>query len=403
MNTALIDDLEELVKFRILGLLIALTVAGAIIGGIFVLSMLPGLPDSATIRDISLKVPLRVYSSEGLLIAEFGDERRKPAAIEYTPLDLRQAVLASEDDGFYQHPGIDIRGIMRAALSNFQAGGSLQGASTITMQVARNYFLTPEKTYVRKLREILLALRIERTLTKDEILELYINKIFLGHRAYGFGAAAEVYYGKELEELTLAEQAMLAGLPKAPSRDNPLTNPERAIQRRNYVLGRMQELDWISGEEFDFAVSSPLSAEPHRTPVDAEAPYVAEMVRAELVEKYGDSVYWEGMNVYTTIVARSQKAAHSALRTGLMNYDRKHGFRGPVGVVNPDQLAEPEIMLEVLGEVPSSGELLPAIVLETGEQEALVMLKDGNLEPIAWEGMSLGPQTSGFRSPGRPA
>jgi penicillin-binding protein 1A len=375
-------------KFRIFGFILALTIAGAVIGGVFVLSLLPGLPDSATIRDISLKVPLRVYSSEGLLIAEFGDERRKPVAIEDTPQALRQAVLASEDDGFYRHPGIDISGIIRAALSNFQAGGSQQGASTITMQVARNYFLTPEKTYVRKIREILLALRIERTLTKDEILELYLNKIFLGHRAYGFGAAAEVYYGRELINLTLAEHAMLAGLPKAPSRDNPVTNPERATERRNYVLGRMHELGWIGDEDLAIAANSSLTAEPHRTPVDTQAPYVAEMVRAEMVEKYGESVYWEGLNVYTTIVAGSQEAAQAALRTGLLSYDRKHGFRGPIATIDPSQLEDQEMVLDSLGSIPSSGELTPAVVTEVGEQDASLMLKGGNPVQLDWEGMS---------------
>ncbi len=368
--------------------MLAAVVAGAIIGGVFVLSLLPGLPDSATISDISLKVPLRVYSSEGLLIAEFGDERRKPTTIEDTPSQLRQAVLASEDDGFYQHPGIDIPGILRAALSNFQAGSNRQGASTITMQVARNYFLTPEKTYVRKLREILLALRIERTLSKDKILELYINKIFLGHRAYGFGAAAEVYYGKELVDLSLAEQAMLAGLPKAPSRDNPLTNPARAHDRRNYVLGRMYSLGWITRQDYEDATSSPLTAEPHRTPVVAEAPYVAEMVRAEMVERYGERAYWEGLNVYTTIVAKNQEAAQAALRSGLRSYDRKHGFRGPIGVLEYEPLQDQAELLASLSEYPSSGKLSPAVVLETRERDALVMLKDGALESIAWEDLS---------------
>ena len=221
--------------------------------------------------------------------------------------------------------------MIRAALKNLQSGATEQGASTITMQVARNYFLSPEKTYTRKVKEAMLAFQIERVLSKDQILELYLNKIFLGHRAYGFASAAKVYYGQPLAELDLAQLAMLAGLPKAPSRDNPVTNPARALERRNYVLRRMHKLGFIDDQSYAAAVEMPVTASKHEQQVDLSAPFVAEMVRTHMVDKFGDRAYWGGFNVYTTVVSEYQMAAQSALRSGLQAYDRRHGFRGPAG------------------------------------------------------------------------
>jgi penicillin-binding protein 1A len=271
------------VLIRISAFFATVAVVGALAVAGFILTLLPDLPDAQEIRDVQLQVPLRVYAANGELMAEFGEQRRQPVAIENVPEKLVHAILAAEDGSFYSHPGVDFTGVARAAIENFRSGQTGQGASTITMQVARNYFLTREKTYTRKAREALLAFRLESMLTKDQILELYINKIFLGHRAYGFAAAARLYYGKPLDELSLPQIAMLAGLPKAPSRDNPLTNPERALQRRDYVLSRMETLGFISGAERVEAAAAPVTAERHRITTDVDAPYVAEMVRDYMV------------------------------------------------------------------------------------------------------------------------
>jgi len=259
---------------------------GFVVAGFLIVQFSRELPDTAGIKGIELKVPLRVYSADNLLISEFGDERRKPIDYQNIPKSLIDSVLASEDDEFFEHNGVDFKGLFRAALSNFRSGSSGQGASTITMQVARNFFLTRDKTYTRKLKEVLLSFRLEQILSKEEILSLYLNKIFLGHRAYGFGAAADVYYGKELNELSTAQIAMLAGLPKAPSTFNPLRNPERALVRRNYVLGRLHDLDKISDSEHQTATSEPITAKRHSRQPQLIAPHIAEMVRAQLTEQY---------------------------------------------------------------------------------------------------------------------
>ena len=329
-----------------------------------------GLPDAAGIRQIELKVPLRVYSADGLLISEFGNERRIPIDYEDTPKALVNAILASEDDNFFNHLGIDLLGLVRATLANFNSGRSGQGASTITMQVARNFYLTPEKTYTRKIKEILVAIRLENVLEKREILSLYLNKIFLGHRAYGFGAAAEVYYGKTLNELNLAQIAMLAGLPKAPSSYNPIRNPERATIRRDYVLKRMFSLGWITSEAYQSAKSQAVTAKRHARDTGVDAPHIAEMVRSQLIEQYGDNVYWEGLNVYTTINSDKQDAAKTALRSGLQDYDRRHGFRGPIAKsdltnIDFETSSDAETHFEsVLREFPDSVEQTPALVID---------------------------------------
>ncbi len=356
---------------------------GFVIAGFLIVQFSLELPDAQSIRSIELKVPLRVYSADNLLISEFGNERRKPIAYEDTPQQLIDAVLASEDDGFFDHIGVDFKGLFRAALSNVKSGNSGQGASTITMQVARNFFLNRDKTYTRKLKEVLLAFRLEQILSKEEILSLYLNKIFLGHRAYGFGAAAEVYYAKELTELSTAQIAMLAGLPKAPSTFNPLRNPERAIIRRNYVLGRLMELQKITRPDYDNSIAAPISAQKHGRQAELVAPHIAEMVRAQLTEQYGEGAYWQGLNVYTTILSEQQVAAQASLRKGLQAYDRRHGFRGIVGhfdfssieqEISPEDLASR--YEEALRPYPNSQEQIPALVLNVSDEESLLWTRE---------------------------
>lgn len=354
-----------------------------ILAGGTILTMSSGLPSAHSIKDIELKIPLRVYSADKLLIAEFGEERRKPIDIEDVPELLKMAILASEDDNFYQHPGIDIKGIIRAAISNFKSGGHGQGASTITMQVARNFFLSREKTYTRKVKEILLALKLEQILSKDEILSLYINKIFLGHRAYGFGAAAEVYYGAKLADLSLAQYAMLAGLPKAPSSNNPVTNPEKGLNRRNYVLDRMLSLNWITQKQYQEAIKQPITATKHSKNIQLNAPYVAEMARAKLVELYGEQAYWKGFRIYTTINAKTQLAAQRALRAGLHAYDYRHGYRGAVKKVDLSALTSlPKFdtteLPKQLSDIPNSHDLIPALVLKVNNENASAIIKNGD-------------------------
>ena len=373
---------------KFVGVLIGLVAAAGIAVGLYVFTLLPELPSIDSLKDVPLKVPLRVYTAEGSLIAEFGEERREPVVIEKVPEALINAVLSAEDDRFYSHPGVDFLGVLRAAMANLRSGSHDQGASTITMQVARNYFLSREKTYARKVREALLAFRLERALTKDQILELYFNKIFLGHRAYGFAAAAKVYYGKELADLTVAEMAMLAGLPKAPSRDNPLTNPKRAIQRRNYVLKRMHDLGYIDDAELQRFQEAPLTASKHAIPVDVDAPYVAEMVRDHMLVRYGEEAYWRGFRVYTTVAGKLQQAAQQALRNGLKVYDQRHGYRGATAHIDIDGSADREKMDEALNPVPSSGELIPAIVVDQGEKDATVYAGERGAITIPWDGIA---------------
>jgi len=353
---------------------------GFIVAGFAILQIDKTLPDAQSIKNVELKIPLRVYSADNLLISEFGDERRKPVSIDEIPRALIDAVLASEDDRFFSHKGIDPSGIVRAAISNFRAGESQQGASTITMQVARNFFLTPEKTYIRKLREILLAIKLEQILNKNDILSLYLNKIFLGHRAYGFGAAADVYYGKSLHELSLAETAMLAGLPKAPSSNNPLRNATRAIKRRNYVLNRLLELKKIDQATFQQASAQPITAKKHHRGVELAAPHIAEMVRAKLIEEFGEQAYWQGLHVVTTIQAKQQRAANDSLRQGLKAYDQRHGFRGAIAHIDFDDIKiDPNnpilSYIDILSGYPNSQEQLPALVTAVDSDKALVYIK----------------------------
>lgn len=347
----------------------------------------PSLPEVETLKDIQLKVPLRVYTVRGKLIAEFGEERRVPVRTEEVPTLLIKAVLAAEDDSFYVHQGVDFLGIIRAAVANLRSGVHGQGASTITMQVARNYFLSPKKTYTRKIKEILLAFKIEQELEKNQILELYLNKIFLGHRSYGFAAAAHVYYGQLLTDLTLPQMAMLAGLPKAPSRNNPLSNPENAKVRRNYVLDRMYKLGFIDEKTHNEARLSALTATKHLAAIEVSAPYVAEMVRSHMVQKYGDDAYGGGYRVYTTIDATRQQAADTALRDGLMAYERRHGYRGPLRRTQIDAQTEPASLDKLLAKISRAAHLVPAIVIITHAQTLQAYIGQGQTINLEWEGL----------------
>lgn len=338
----------------------------------------PKLPDTNTLKQTQLQIPLRVFSSEGQLMAEFGEKRRIPVEYQDIPRQMIEAFLAAEDDRFYQHPGVDYQGIIRAAYSLLMTGEKTQGGSTITMQVARNFFLTSEKTYLRKLNEIILALEMEQVLNKEEILTLYMNKIYLGNRAYGVGAAANVYYGRPLGELTLPEMAMIAGLPKAPSRFNPLANPERAMIRRNYVLRRMWEVGYISEKAFLEASRAPVTAEYHSREIEVYAPYVAEMVRTRLIEEFGEEIYTSGFNVYTTIRGEHQQAANQALQTALLEYDRRHGYRGPVAEVTLEPPLDEEALSDKLEPYDSIGPLKPALVTEiTADAATIFIQKEG--------------------------
>ena len=360
-----------------------------IAGGIFaVFYIVSNLPDIDMLRDVRMQVPLRVYSQDGSLIAEFGEKRRAPLSIDDVPEQLIQAFIAAEDDRFFDHPGVDWQGLVRAAISLIRTGEKKQGGSTITMQVARNFFLSREKSYMRKLNEIFLAFKIERDLSKNEILELYLNKIYLGQRAYGVGAAAQVYYGTDITHLNLAQHAMLAGLPKAPSRTNPVTDPEQAVNRRSYVLRRMLELGYIDSVRFHVADGAPVSASLHSPSIDLEAPYVAEMVRKHMVDEYGDSAYSAGYVVTTTVRDTLQDAANRALKLALLQYDERHGYRGPESnyELEPDDAGDEWDQL--LGPYSAIGGLLPALVTEVRDLSASAWLSGTGLIDIEWNRMS---------------
>ncbi|NKN32465.1 penicillin-binding protein 1A [Marichromatium bheemlicum] len=312
----------------LLGAGLQLMLLGLLGAAAFVHFTLPELPDVEQLRDVQLQEPLRVYSADGALIGEFGVQRRRPVRYRDVPALVVQAVLATEDSRFFEHRGIDLMGLARASLSYALTGEKTQGGSTISMQLTRNFFLTREKTFARKLAEVLLTLHVERTLTKQQILELYLNKIFFGHRAYGISAAAALYYDKPLEALTLPEVAMLAGIPQAPSSNNPVTDPARALERRNHVLGRMHALGYIDTPRYEQAIRTPDRARLHRRLPDLEAGHVAEMARQEIIEHYGEAALGHGYRVITTLDTRLQRAAQGAVREALHDYDRRHGYRG---------------------------------------------------------------------------
>ncbi len=350
--------------------------------------LLPQLPDISNLRDVKLQVPLRIYSQDDSLIAEFGEKRRQPILIDQVPTSIIEAFLAAEDDRFYQHPGVDWQGIIRAAVHLLKTGVKSQGGSTITMQVARNFFLSREKTYRRKLNEIFLALKIERELSKDEILELYLNKMYLGHRSYGIAAASQTYYGVEIDELTLAQMAMLASLPKAPSKKNPISNPEQAKIRRDYVLQRMLEEKFLSEEDYQTAVSSPITASLHNPSIEVEAPYVAEIVRKKLIEQYENNAYISGLVVTTTIKDKNQTAANRALRKALSEYDERHGYRGPEHHYDLNPEDDETAWMRLLESFPDIGHLYPSLVVQVNEKSITGYLSGIGLIDVEWPGLS---------------
>jgi len=373
---------------RLLRYLLILGVLGVVFGcaaiAVAYWLIAPRLPAVESLKDVRLQVPLRVYTADNRLIATFGETRRIPVKIDKIPAQLKNAFIAAEDSRFYEHPGFDWQGVIRAGLHVvFTGGEKTQGASTITQQVARNFFLSSEKSYTRKLSELFLARRIEQALSKDEILELYLNKIFLGNRAYGVAAAAEFYYGKTLDQLTLAESAMLASLPKFPSTGNPLNNRARAVERsNNYVLQRMLENKFITADQFKEASAEPDLSYAHEPPIEVEAPYLAELVRRDVLERLGNDALTDGFTVHTTLVARAQDAADQALRDDLVSYDQRHGYRGPeahVELTIPVKTADLDHKLDAYHPVVG---LVPGIVTEAEEKSALVYLDDGQSVPL---------------------
>ena len=371
------------------GLLLSLMVA--VTGAFIQWYIVPQLPSPETLKDIRFQVPLRIYTKDEVFIAEYGEQRRTPMNANQIPPSLIKAVLAAEDDRFYEHPGVDLKGILRAMVILLKTGEKVQGGSTITMQVARNFFLSPERTFTRKLKEILLALKIEEELTKEEIIELYLNKIFFGHRAYGVGAAAQVYYGKVVNELTLAEQAMLAGLPKAPSSDNPLTNPKEALSRRNYILERMLKLKYIEPSQYEEAIQAPNTAKPYKLTIEIEAEHIAEMVRADLLTRFGEeATYTNGYKVYTTIDSHLQTAAQEAVRNALFLYDERHGYRGAITQVSiPNKVTDLEKFAhQALSNYSKQGNLIPSLVLQTKGKSIVAYNRVAGQFEIKWSDMS---------------
>jgi penicillin-binding protein 1A len=360
---------------------------GLVGAGVFVAVTLPELPDVQTLRDVQLQEPLRVYSADGRLIGEFGIERRRPVSISQIPPLVIESFLATEDSRFFEHRGIDTQGLGRALLSYLSTGEKAQGGSTISMQLTRNVFLSPEKTFQRKLAEVLLTLHVEQTLTKEEILELYLNQIFFGHRAYGVSAAAAFYYDKPLDRLTIAEAAMLAGIPKAPSTNNPITNPERALERRDYILGRLLELGYIDADQHAAAVATPDTAQAHRPGPDLEAGYIAEMARAEVMRFYGEDAINRGYRVTTTLEPRLQLAAQEAVRTSLRQYDRRHGYRGPEATLDIAGLSEAELDA-YLDEVTRVPELVPGLVTRVSSSGAEIYIGRGERVELPRQALS---------------
>jgi len=350
--------------------------------------VLPDLPDVNSLKTVQLQTPLRIYSRDGKLISQFGEKRRIPVEYEEVPTQLINAVLDTEDARFFEHNGIDPIGIIRAAVILITTGKKSQGASTITQQVARGFFLSNEKTYIRKVKEIFLALKIEKALSKKEILALYLNRSFLGNRAYGVGAAAQVYYGKELNQLTLPEMAMIAGLPQAPSAANPIRNTERAISRRNWVLSRMLEKRNITQAEYQEAINSASTAKYHGAEIDLYAPYVSEMARDYMIQKYGEeAAYTNGYNVYTTRSSDLQLMAQESLRDNVFAYDQRHGYRGPVTELWTDTPLSNDEIVAILKRTSSVQGIMPAAVLSVKDQQAQVIDEKGELLTLEWNGL----------------
>ena len=376
--------LRVVVRLSLFGLFGALW----LFAGIY-LYLSPNLPDVATLRDVKLQTPMRVYTREGQLIGQFGEQKRSPLPFEAIPEQFVEALLAAEDSSFFRHSGIDITGLMRAVSELVLTGEKGSGGSTLTMQVARNYFLSLERTFMRKFNEILLAIEIERALDKREIFELYFNRVFLGHRAYGFEAASQVYYGKSISELDLAQHAMLAGIPKAPSRNNPISGPIAGVERRNWILGRMRDLGYIDRAQYSTAVAQPNTATHHGEQLSFTAHYAAEMVRQEMLDRYGVAAYNDGYQVYTTIDTELQKVAREAVVNGLLTYDDRHGYRGPERKLPAGEgeggEASLQAWLDVLAQTGVIGNLLPAVVTEVGKEQVAIIFADGSRDTVLWE------------------
>ena len=358
---------------------------------VFALTIIyPNLPSLESLTDYRPKMPLRIYSADNVLIGEFGEERRNLVRIKDIPDVMKKAVLAIEDDRFYQHGGVDYIGIARAAFHNL-TGGAKQGASTITQQVARNFFLSSEQTLKRKLYEVLLAWKIENQLSKDQILEIYMNQIYLGQRAFGFSSAAQIYFGKSLKDITIAEAAMLAGLPKAPSANNPVANPTRARGRQLYILQRMYSLNYITEAQYEQAKNEVVKIKTDSSQFGIHAEYVAEMARMLIYEQYKEDTYTLGLNVYTTISKADQEAAYQSLRRGVMDYEKRHGYRGPEGymeIPRPKDEAADAIESE-LADHPESDDLIPAVVLEATPKLVRATLSTGEEINITGSGLTL--------------
>ncbi|MBM4198211.1 MAG: penicillin-binding protein 1A [Gammaproteobacteria bacterium] len=369
------------------GLVVGVIAVVALISGAY-LYLQPSLPSVEAMRQIELQVPLRVYSRDGQVIAQIGEQRRIPVTFEQIPPMVRQAFIAAEDDRFFEHSGFDYQGILRSIMVNLLPGYRLEGASTITQQTAKNLFLTNDRTWRRKGQEMFLTYRIEQEFSKEEILGLYLNVIHFGKRAYGVAAAADLYFGKTLDQLTLAEAATLARVPQAPSRFNPINNPTAAAQRRTYVLRRMRELGFIDGETERRATAEKIFARVHVQSFEVEASYVAEMARLELVQRFGAAAQNEGYKIYTTIEPVQQSAANEALRTGLLDYDRRHGWRGAKTTVSIPTNGDEAVFEELLAEQAVSGGVLPALVLEVRDKSARVYARGSGIVSVPWEGMA---------------
>jgi penicillin-binding protein 1A len=348
----------------------------------------PSLPTVDAMRSGSVPVPLRIFTRGGELIAQIGEKRRVPVAYEDVPVLVREAFVAAEDQRFFSHHGFDYSGVLRAAVVDLTSGDFSQGASTITMQAARNMFLSFDKTIRRKLQEIFLTYRMEHEFSKEQILITYLNVIFLGQRSYGVAAAAETYFGKPLDQLSVAEAATLAGIPQAPSRFNPITNPKAAQVRRHYVLTQMQKLNYIDASTAQRAAQEPVEARDHGIQYDVEAPYVAEMARAEIVSRYGDDAVNQGYRIYTTIDGRLQTAANRAVRIGLIEYDRRHGYRGPLKQLTLDERSAPPKLDAALSDIPEIGDLHPALVVSVAPLAARVYIRSMGFAQIEWDGLS---------------
>ena len=373
----------------ILSALLSLVVLGCIIGGLFYVHIRDGLPDVSTLKNVELQQPMQIFTADGKLIGEVGEERRIPVKLEEVPQKLIDAIIATEDSRFYEHKGIDPKGILRAIYRSSQ--GDTQGASTITQQLARNFFLTPERKFERKVKEAVLALEIEKVLTKQEILELYLNKIYLGYRSHGVAAAAKTYFNKSLDQLTLGEIAIIAGLPKAPSTMNPIYSVKRAEARRNVVLGRMLEVNKITKEEYEEAKKEPVKASFYGTAFEFRADYVTEMIRQEMVKRYGEEVaYNKGFKVYATVLSADQRAAQEALRDNLIAYDRRHGWRGAEKLWTGNNAWDEEKIIEHLSKLPNSEPFTGVVVTEVNKNSYTIMLPNGDKAELKKNNASFG-------------